>query len=227
MRTVARINPDVILHAAYEMTAGSGPNIEWTNHLLDAAQATDARFIFISTDLVFGATGTWHAESDTPNPTLPYGKWKAALERQVLEKSGIVARTALVWGIDPVDQSTQTLVLDPLRAGSSPRLFDDEWRTPTEVHDLADALIETFSLVGPHIFHCAGPERLTRLQFGRMLARHFGYDPASIPPSSRIDFAPDRPADTSLALCTTSQYLKTRFRGPSEVLGISSSPTAT
>ena len=221
---VAQVRPEIILHAAYDMAAGGIPNTAWTTNVLDAAEATGVRFVFISTDLVFGATGAWHSELDHPNPTLAYGVWKSTMERRVLDRGGIVVRTALVWGIDPIDKSTQSLVLAPLRAGESPQLFEDEWRTPTEVHDLAEALIETFSIHGPRILHCAGPERLTRLQFGRMLARYFGFDPATIPASRRANIAPDRPADTSLSCASSREFIKTRFRGPSEVLGVPAPP---
>ena len=217
---LVRARPEVVLHSAYDMAAGAGPNSTWTKNILDASTATGARFIFVSTDLVFGANGAWHKESDPPEPTLEYGRWKALLEQRVLERGGMVVRTALVWGIDPVDRSTQSLVLDPLITNKSPRLFEDEWRTPTEVHDLAAALIETFALTGPQIFHCSGPERLTRLQFGRMIARYFGYEPARLPASRRVEIAPDRPRDTSLARVTSGKFLTTRFRGPSEVLGV-------
>ena len=122
-----------------------------------ATARADARFVFVSTDLVFDGDRGWYAEGDEPRPTLAYGVWKAQLEREVLSAGGVVARTALVWGLEPLADNVKGLVLDPLRAGRTPRLFEDEWRTPTEVHDLAEALLPTRDVSGPRVLHLAGP----------------------------------------------------------------------
>lgn len=217
-RAVAVARPDVVVHAAYEMGAPAEQNLLWSRNLLAAARSAGARVLLLSTDLVFDGTRGWYAEDDQPHPTLAYGAWKAELEREVLDAGGIVARTSLVWGLDPLADTAGKLVLEPLRAGSTPRLFEDEWRTPTEVHDLADAVLAACQLAGPLILHLSGPERLSRLEFGRKIAAHFGFDPALLPPYRRAEIAPSRPADTSLATAATRRLVPVRFRGPSEIL---------
>lgn len=215
-----RTKPEVVLHTAYDMAAGPEPNMRWSRNVMAAASRVDARFVFMSTDLVFDGERGWYAEDDEPRPTLAYGVWKTQLEREVLAAGGIVARTALVWGLEPLSDNARDLVLEPLRAGRTPRLFDDEWRTPTEVHDLAEALLTVCALNGgPRILHLAGPERLSRLEFGRMIARHFGFRDEQVPPFRRAEIAPDRPRDPSLAMVSTREVVWTRFRGPSELLG--------
>lgn len=217
-RLLADIRPNVVIHAAYEIAAGAEPNERWTRSLLEASRAIGARFLFLSTDLVFdGRRGCYH-EDEPPSPIMAYGVWKARLEAEVLAAGGVVARTALVWGLDPVADNVERLVLAPLRAGGTPRLFEDEWRTPTEVHELAEGLLRAAELVGPRVLHLAGPERLTRLELGRMLARHQGYDPARLPPFRRAELAPERPADTSLDSTATIALLGVHFRGPSAIL---------
>jgi dTDP-4-dehydrorhamnose reductase len=213
------VRPEVVLHAAYDMAAGREPNLLWSRNLLATARAVGARFVLISTDLVFDGRRGWYREDEPPNPSLAYGAWKAELEGEVLAAGGVVARTSLVWGLEPLSDSTAQLVVDPLREGRAPRLFEDEWRTPTEVHDLAPALLRACELVGPLVVHLTGPERLSRLDFGRKIAAHFGFDPALLPPFSRAQVAPDRPADTSLASEATQRLIPLPFRGPSEILG--------
>jgi dTDP-4-dehydrorhamnose reductase len=216
---VAQCRPEVVVHAAYNMAASREDNLLWSRNLLGAARDVGARFLLISTDLVFGGQRGWYREDESPNPTLPYGAWKAELERDVLADGGLVARTSLVWGLDPPNESVEQLVLKPLREGQMPRLFDDEWRTPTEVNDLADALLAATELTGPLILHLAGPERISRFEFGRKVARHLGHDPAAWQPFRRAEIAPNRPADTSLSTEATLRKLPIRFRGPSEILG--------
>jgi dTDP-4-dehydrorhamnose reductase len=211
--------PTAVVHAAYEMGAGAEPNLLWSRNLISASRAVGARVLLISTDLVFDGRRGWYREDEAPCPTLAYGVWKAALEGEVLALGGIVVRTSLVWGLEPIADTAEKLVLAPLRAGQTPRLFEDEWRTPTEVHDLADGLVRACALTGPLVLHLTGPERVSRLELGRKIARHFGFDPALLPPFSRAAVAPDRPADTSLAAEATRRLVPTRFRGPSDILG--------
>lgn len=215
-----KARPQVILHAAYEMAAGSEPNLLWSRNVFAAARAVGARVLLVSTDLVFDGHRGWYREDEPTNPRLAYGAWKAELEREVLADGGIVARTSLVWGLDPIAESVDRLVLDPLKAGQTPRLFEDEWRTPTEVHELAEALVHAASLSGPLVLHLAGPERISRLALGRLIAAHFGFDPTLLPDGfKRAEIAPDRPADTSLAAEASARLVPTRFRGPSALLG--------
>jgi dTDP-4-dehydrorhamnose reductase len=207
------------------MAAGGEPNLLWGRNLLAAAGRAGALFLLISTDLVFDGQRGWYRESDPPSPVIPYGRWKADLEAETLAAGGVVARTSLVWGLEPLAEPTAQLVLTPLREGRTPRLFEDEWRTPTEVRELAAALLDVADRFGGgspaasrRILHLTGPERISRLEFGRKIAVHFGFDPALIPPSRRAEIAPDRPADTSLAAEETLALISTRFRGPSEIL---------
>jgi dTDP-4-dehydrorhamnose reductase len=210
--------PGVVLHAAYDMAAGAEPNLRWSRNVLAESERVGARMVFLSSDLVFDGERGWYRESDEPRPLLGYGVWKAQLEREVLAAGGVVARTALVWGLEPLSDNAEKLVLAPLRTGATPRLFEDEWRTPTEVHELTEALLLACEVTGPRVLHFAGPERISRLDFGRMIARRFGFRDEQLPPFRRAEIAPDRPRDTSLLVETTRELIPTRFHGPSELL---------
>src|SRR5437870_549711 len=102
---VGESRPDVVVHAAYELTAGPEPNLRWSRNALAAAQRVGARFLFLSSDMVFDGERGWYREVDEPRPLIAYGVWKAQLEREVLAAGGVVARTALVWGLDPLSDN--------------------------------------------------------------------------------------------------------------------------
>ncbi len=213
--------PDVVLHLAYDMGAGSEPNLAWSRNVFAAADAVGAAIVFMSTDLVFDGNRGWYREDEPVAPTIDYGRWKATLEAEVATRGGVSARTSLVWSADPPSVPIQRMILDPLRRGESPRLFADEWRSPTDVTDLALGLWEVVqSGARGAIVHLAGPERITRYEHGQLIARKFGLA-ADFPPSYRAQVAPDRPRDTTLAMTDATRALvrTTRFRGPSEILG--------
>jgi dTDP-4-dehydrorhamnose reductase len=218
-RALRATRPEVVVHTAYAMAAGPEPNLRWSRNLLSATAEAGARFLLVSTDLVFDGRRGWYRESEPPSPIIPYGAWKAELEAEVLAGGGLVARTSLVWSVEPLSESTAQLVVTPLREGRVPRLFEDEWRTPTEVHDLAAGLLSACDLAGPRVLHLTGPERISRLDFGRRIAARFGFDPGLLPAFRRAEVAPERPADTSLAAEQTLKVVPVRFRGPTELLG--------
>src|SRR5207249_6938176 len=97
-------------------------------------------------DLPYGSSGLgrrgWYREVDRPSPIEPYGESKVAAEREVLGRGGVVARTSLIYGFDPLDPHTERMVGGPLRRGERPPFFVDEFRCPVYVCDLADALLE-------------------------------------------------------------------------------------
>jgi nucleoside-diphosphate-sugar epimerase len=89
----ALVGVEAVVHAAWDLAA-RGPavrelNVAGSLPLLDAAAATGARLVFISTLAAF--TG---ARSD-------YGRAKLALEREVLDRGGVVLRPGVVFGMRP------------------------------------------------------------------------------------------------------------------------------
>ena len=74
-------------------------------------------------------------------------------------------------------------------------LYADEWRSPTHVDDLARASWELASLDVAGVYHMAGPERLSRLELGRILCALYHLDEGLIREAKR---PPSRPRDTSL-----------------------------
>jgi dTDP-4-dehydrorhamnose reductase len=220
-RLTRAAEPEVVLHCAYQMAAPADENLLWSRNVFTSAREVGARVVLMSTDLVFDGRRGWYREDESPNPSIPYGAWKAELEREALELGAIVVRTSLVWGVDPPNDSVRQLVLQPIEKGETPRLFDDEWRTPTEVHDLAAALLQACALEESCVLHLAGPERISRYDLGCLIARHFGHDPSPWAPSKRAEVAPARPADTSLAITDlTRSRVDAPFRGPTEVLAV-------
>ncbi len=143
--------------------------------------AHGARLVHVSTDLVFGgrpARAERFAEDESPAPLHVYGASKARGEESVLEKCScaLVLRLPLLYG----DSGGRGLgasdaLLAALERGECPGLFRDEWRTPLEAGNAAEALLEVALRGVCGILHVAGPERLSRFELGLRLLHALGW----------------------------------------------------
>ena len=191
-----------------------------------ACAALGLRLVHVSTDLAFGATPAppgGFREDHEPAPISTYGRTKVAGERAVLEAhpAALVARIPLLYG-DSLGRGLGATdgLLAALARGEAPTLFSDEWRTPLDVFDAADALLELAhgSLAG--LLHLAGPERISRAELGLCAVRAAGLSvplrtaPRSSAPSSNL-----RPADVCLDTTLVRSHLRTRLRPVREALG--------
>ncbi len=191
-----------------------------------ACAALGLRLVHVSTDLAFGATPAppgGFREDHEPAPISIYGRTKVAGERAVLEAhpAALVARIPLLYG-DSLGRGLGATdgLLAALARGEAPTLFSDEWRTPLDVFDAADALLELAhgSLAG--LLHLAGPERISRAELGLCAVRAAGLSvplrtaSRSSAPSSNL-----RPADVCLDTTLVRSHLRTRLRPVREALG--------
>lgn len=163
-------------------------NVEGTRHVVDAAEATGARLVHLSTDFVFDGRDGPYAEDDPVGPVNEYGRSKLESERIVRESAlseWAIARTVLVYGIGrSLGRSNVVLWLLRELAEERPvQIVTDQIRTPTYVEDLS-AGIERLVPPGPTgVFHLAGPDLCSVYEFARLVARVFGADPALVEPT--------------------------------------------
>jgi dTDP-4-dehydrorhamnose reductase len=207
----AEARPHAVIHAAamssiadcYRNSARAAQvNTDASGLLAELAAQRRARFFFTSTDLVFDGERGGYAEEDPCRPLSSYGSTKLAAEAAVRACPGaVVAR--LSWLVGPslsgrgsfFDQQVQQL-----RAGMHITSFADEWRTPLGLDAAAAALLALMQHSYEGLIHIGGPERLSRLEVARCLARRLGVDAELIIPGTRGQGStPEpRPRDTSL-----------------------------
>jgi dTDP-4-dehydrorhamnose reductase len=162
-----------------------------------AALGAGARFVLFSSDMVFDGRSGGYTEDAVPAPVVPYGAMKAQAEALVRAEhpGAVIVRTSLLVG-------ESGIILRPayecenLLRGQSVVLYRDEWRSPTHVDDVARAAWELCVLDVAGVYHVAGPERLSRLELGRILCALNRFDPGLIREGER---PAERPRDTSLA----------------------------
>jgi dTDP-4-dehydrorhamnose reductase len=157
-----------VIHTAYMQ---DGPQAWSTN--VDGSRAVaraarGLRLIHLSTDVVFaGREGEPYVEDDALDPVTEYGRSKAAAETEVARDhpEALIVRTSLLYGgAEP--SKHELAALDPAQT-----FYTDEVRTPVQVGELADRLLELVAtgLAGP--LHLSGADALSRHEFAELIAR--------------------------------------------------------
>jgi dTDP-4-dehydrorhamnose reductase len=197
---------DAVVHTAYRQ----GGEDEWSTNVdgsaAVAAAAAGCKLVHVSSDLVFDGTRGRYTEDDAPAPVGAYGRSKAEAERRVAElaPAASIVRTSLIYG-GPEPGPQERLA----REGT--RFFVDEIRSPVNVGDLAEAVLELLTIDRTGLLHLGGAGDISRYDFALLL----GADPARI---EQAYTTPDRAADVSLDSSRAAGLLATCLRGVRSVL---------
>ena len=148
--------------------------------LARAARAHRATLVHFSTDFVFnGRASTPYGEDDRPSPLGVYamskllGEWFAcdAPRAYVLRVESLFGRAP---GAGP-EKGSIAGILNTLKAGGSPKVFEDRTISPTFVIDAARATRQLFeSAAPPGLYHCVNSGHCTWLEFAQELVRQLG-----------------------------------------------------
>ena len=171
--------------------------------------ARGVRLVHVSTDQVFDGDAGPYREEHLPRPLHVYGqtKWEGEQAVAAAHPGAALVRPGLVTGLAPPGRrSASTALADALaraQAGRGPPapMFTDERRSPVAVGELALALVELVQreqLSG--LFHCGGPEALSRHELALREAEALGYPAELVGASTRAEagLEAERPADLSL-----------------------------
>ena len=210
---IGRIMPDLVVHAA----AIASPDIcerdperankvivEGTRHVTQACREAGSRLVHISTDLVFDGVRGGYTEEDPVRGLNVYSRSKIEAENIVRagDPAAVVLRVALLYGMgSPASPGYVESVLRQWRRGEPVTFYTDQYRTPAfapQVAACVDKLLLHPEVRG--ILHLGGPERLSRFDFGVLLARQAGVAESLFRPGTMRDAggAAPRGADCSL-----------------------------
>lgn len=215
---VSGVRPRIVVNTAYRNDSWAVCADGAANVAL-AAAAAGARLVHLSTDALHAGRPTPYGDADPPSPVHMYGAAKAAAETAVaaIDPAAVLVRTSLI--IDAAGRSKQIqLCLDLITGARAGVLFADEWRCPVAVDDLAAAVLQLADSDVSGTLNVAGPEAVTRVGMGALVAARFGLDPARIPAGTIAAAGLSRPADVRLDSSRAAGLLTTRLRPVSEVL---------
>lgn len=158
-------------------------NVTATRFIIDAARAVEARLVYVSTDFIFDGSHGPYKEDDEPSPVNYYGSTKLVAEKAVMESQldWAIARTILVYGVAPASGRVNIVswVKQSLEQSQAINMVNDQYRTPTFVHDLAAGIILIIEKNASGVYHLSGGEQMTPYQMAVATAKFFGL-PASL-----------------------------------------------
>ena len=177
-------------------------NYESVMHLIQAANASGAKLIQLSTDFVFDGSKGLYSETDEPNPVSFYGvsKWEAEKMVHMHCQNYAIVRTVLVYGVTAAMTRSNLIlwVKESLEAGKKINVVDDQYRTPTLAEDLAFGTLAIANSTSQGIFHIAGNEYMSVYEIAHRTAEFFNLDSSLIKPITSLELKQPgkRPAKT-------------------------------
>ena len=160
---------------AYE--AAMKANAIGPRNLATACEEVGAKIIHISTDYVFGGTGTVpYREWDVCNPQSVYGASKFLGEQYVREFSTkfFIVRTSWLYGY-----IGKNFVKTMVRLGKTHdaiKVVNDQRGNPTNAEDLAHHLLKLAVTEEYGVYHCTGEGECTWFDFATQIMKEFNID---------------------------------------------------
>jgi dTDP-4-dehydrorhamnose reductase len=205
------IEPDAVIHAAAIADANFcqqnkelaySVNVDASKNLAGICCDFQIPFAFTSTDLVFDGIKGMYCEEDEKNPLSIYGEQKAIAEDEILSiyPEATVFRLPIMFGYPEASLGNyMRRFIEQIKRDERATLFNDEYRSIAGARSISEGILKLLGKTSG-IIHVAGPERLSRYDFGLKVVRAFDFDPGLIEEGSQKaakNMAP-RPADVSL-----------------------------
>jgi dTDP-4-dehydrorhamnose reductase len=196
---VEQLAPQVILHTAALSShedCEQEPDLAWelnvaaSRTLAESASRVGAKFIYISTDAVFGGERGSYGEEDSPNPFSVYGRTKLDGECAVQEcLDALIIRTNFFGWSPTGTRSILEFFLSALESSRSVAGYTDFIVTSIYVQSLLEGIWALHEADSRDIVHVASRDAASKFEFGLGVAREFGLDPDLVRPSHSSDEA--------------------------------------
>jgi|WetSurMetagenome_2_1015567.scaffolds.fasta_scaffold00594_9 dTDP-4-dehydrorhamnose reductase len=211
------IRPDAVIHCAArsdpnrcqeDPAASYRNNVRTSITVASLCAQQGIPCVFTSSDLVFRGDNPPYDEQGDTGPVNIYGEHKVAAEKgMAMECPDVtVCRMPLMFGdaLPPARSCIQPLIA-AIREKREIKLFSDEYRTPVSGATAAKGLLLALEL-SPGILHLGGRERISRYEFGLLVARMLGSDASMIVPVRQKDVPSSGPRAKDVSLVSEKAY---------------------
>jgi dTDP-4-dehydrorhamnose reductase len=206
------VRPDIVIHTAgltnvelceADPLLAHSVNVELSDFLSKACAELGIDFVHISTDHLFSGETAMSDETEIVNPINVYGITKVKAEEIVKynNQQALIVRTNFYcWGTS-YRQSFSDMIINALRNNENIKLFDDVFYTPILAEYLIKLVHALIEKKQEGIFNIVSSERISKYEFGILLAETFHLDTGFISRSKIFDNLKlvKRPADMSLS----------------------------
>ena len=208
---IMKIKPDVIVHTAAlsnvelceeNISHSVLSNVELGCNIATICVQRGIQMVHISTDHLFNGETPLVNELSDLNPLNNYAKSKALAEQRILEiypKVLIIRTNFFGWGTN-YRKSFSDFIIENLRKDKKIKLFSDVYFTPILISELVRVVHLLLEQKASGIFHVCGNERISKFEFGMLIAKVFELKLKNIEPDlilKRTELV-QRPMDMSL-----------------------------
>ncbi len=191
METVGRGGFELIINCAAhtavdraesEFDAAFAVNALAPGYLAEAAEASGAKLLHLSTDYVFAGDGSSPlTEADLPRPVTVYGRTKLLGEQRVQAfcKRHFILRTAWLYGYR--GNNFVKTIMNAARTRGEVRVVNDQFGTPTSAVDLAHAVLLVGAGENYGLYHATCSGECSWYDFASEILRLAGIDAACTP----------------------------------------------
>lgn len=225
-RTFQDFAPSVVVHLAAESRVEAceadraacwALNVDAVEILTSACHRHGARFVLLSSDMVFSGSAGPYAEAARPAPINAYGRTKLAAENTVRTsrlRHWAIVRTTMVYGRPAAGQRGNILswLVGEVGAGRAVRVVADQRRTPTLDADLAAGLVALLRFGKSGVYHLAGQEWLSPFDLALRVADVFELDASLVSPATTAELHPGAPRPLLGGLVTLRAATELGFR---------------
>jgi dTDP-4-dehydrorhamnose reductase len=210
--TIMELKPEVIIHTAaianVEICEDNPKlaklvNTYYSEAIAKISNKLNIKLVHLSTDHLFNGLEEFKSENDPPSPLNIYAQTKLESENMVklYNNNALIIRTNFFgWGTI-YRKSFSDFIIDNLRNQCSIELFNNVFYTPILINELVNITHKLISLDLNGIYNICSNERISKLEFGLILAESFNLD-SSLIKSIEIFEKPNlvnRPIDMSLS----------------------------
>lgn len=199
---------DCVIFAA-QVERADRPVDEFDRRVASLTRAcSDCRFVYVSSDAVYGGASENNTSETVPDPQTPYGRRTERFEQAIRSQCAnyCILRPSYVYGYSGgVLDHRLRRTFQRLQSGDNVEYYDNMFKSPVEVNQFAEIVRRVFSSSFVGTLNAGGP-RVSVYEFHRQAAAAFGA-PLKRIKSDRMPPESPHPTDTSL----DSQRLQQEF----------------
>ena len=197
-------------------------NVEFLNEIKKAIDPEKTKLIHISTDQIFDGNSKFYKETDLTSPINYYGKSKLLAEKICKEiKNSVIIRTNFIgWSQNKKKITFLNWLFSTLATDGHVKMFNDVYFSPIEVSKFSETILNLMASPFSGLINISGKDRVSKYEFGKLIANEFGYDSKSIIPISVSDLKLNarRQKDLSLSNFKFEKLFNTTAPGINDLL---------